>query len=139
MDQIEPKNKRRILLGKVGFDGHDRGVKIVAAVLREAGYEVIYLGKYLTVESVVNTAIDEDVDVIGLSFLGGSHLIHSREIVDRMKANGLDDILYMVGGVIPHKGIAALKELGVDAVFPANTMTQEIVEFLDQEIGKRVK
>ena len=139
MNEQRRGRRYRVLLGKVGFDGHDRGVKIVAAVLREAGYEVIYLGKYLTVDSVVKTAVDEDVDVIGLSFLGGSHVVYSRELVEQIKAKGLDDILYMVGGVIPHKDIQTLKDMGVDAVFPANTMSKEIVVFFDQEIEKRGK
>jgi methylmalonyl-CoA mutase C-terminal domain/subunit len=121
MDKPVRKGRGRILLGKVGFDGHDRGVKIIAAVLRESGYEVIYLGKYLTVDSVIQAAIDEDVDAIGLSFLGGSHVIHSREIVQQMKSNNLEDVLFITGGVIPPGDIVKLEELGVDAVFPANT------------------
>ncbi|MFH1351888.1 MAG: cobalamin-dependent protein [Pseudomonadota bacterium] len=134
MDELHRGKKLRILLGKVGFDGHDRGIKIVAAVLRETGYEVIYLGKYLTVDSVIKAAIDEDADVIGLSFLGGSHVIYSREIVEQMKANGLDDVLFIVGGVVPHKDTGVLKDIGVDAIFPPNTMTKEITESIDQKI-----
>ena len=129
----KPRSKRgKVLLGKVGFDGHDRGIKIITAILREAGYEVIYLGKYLTAESVINAAIDEDVHAIGLSFLGGSHLVYSREVVEQMKANGLDDVLFTVGGVIPYRDLAKLKEMGIDGIFPANTMTHEIVQFFDQ-------
>ena len=126
--------KTRILLGKVGFDGHDRGVKIVAAILREAGFEVIYLGKYLTANTVVKTAIDEDVDAIGLSFLGGAHVAYCQEITDLMKQNGLEDVLFLVGGVVPHQDVAELARIGVDAVFPANTNTGEIVHFLKQSI-----
>jgi methylmalonyl-CoA mutase C-terminal domain/subunit len=125
----------RVLLGKVGFDGHDRGVKIVAAILREAGYEVIYLGKYLTAESVVKAAVDEDVDVIGLSFLGGAHVVYCREVVELMREQGLENVLLMVGGVVPHRDYAVLQEIGVDAVFPANTITREIVQFLDERLG----
>jgi len=134
MEERYQFKKARVLLGKVGFDGHDRGLKIIAAVLREAGYEVIYLGKYLTVDSVIQAAIDEDVDAIGLSFLGGSHVIHSREVVEQMRANGLGDVLFAAGGVIPHRDVVKLEELGVDAIFPANTMTKEIVQFFDQNL-----
>lgn len=128
--------KERVLLAKVGFDGHDRGVKIIATILREAGYEVIFLGKYLTVESVVKAAIDEDVHVIGLSFLGGAHIPYCREMVALMKEQGLENVLLVVGGAIPHKDRAVLMEMGVDAVFPSNTLTQEIVQFLEGNLRK---
>lgn len=128
------ENKRsRVLLAKVGFDGHDRGIKIIATVLREAGYEVIFLGKYLTAESVVRAALDEDVDVIGLSFLGGAHIPYSREMVSLMKDHNLEDVIFIVGGAIPHKDRSVLKEIGVDAVFPTNTLTEEIIQFLKME------
>ncbi len=123
---------RRILLAKVGFDGHDRGVKILAAVLREAGHEVIYLGKYLTVPSVLEAAVEEDVAVIGLSFLGGAHLAYCREMVAGMRARELGHVTLMVGGVIPAKDRAALAEMGVAGVFSANTRTREIVSFLER-------
>jgi len=126
----------RVLLGKIGFDGHDRGIKIMASILRDAGYEVIYLGKYLRAESVIKAAIEEDVDVIGLSFLGGSHVVHSREMARLMKENGLDDVLFVIGGVIPQKDIAELKKIGVNGIFPANTMTQEFLQFLEQYLKK---
>jgi methylmalonyl-CoA mutase C-terminal domain/subunit len=132
------RKKFRVLLGKIGFDGHDRGIKIIATVLRDAGYEVIYLGKYLTEESVVRAAIDEDVDVIGLSFLGGSHVVHSREMVKLMKENGIENTLLFVGGVIPQKDIPELKKIGVNGIFPANTMTQEILQTLEQNLSRRV-
>ncbi len=122
---------RRILLAKVGFDGHDRGVKILASVLREAGHEVIYLGKYLTVPSVLEAAVEEDVAVIGLSFLGGAHLAYCREMLSGMRARGLDQVSLMVGGVIPAKDHSALEKMGVAAVFSANTKTEEIVSFLE--------
>jgi methylmalonyl-CoA mutase C-terminal domain/subunit len=134
MERKRESRKARVLLGKIGFDGHDRGVKIIAAILREAGHEVIYLGKYLTTETVVQAAVDEDVDVIGLSFLGGAHVVYSREIVERMQQRGLEDVLFLVGGVIPHQDVGELIEIGVDAVFPSNTITQDIVVFLDRQL-----
>lgn len=129
--------KARILLAKIGFDGHDRGIKIIAAVLRDAGYEVLYLGKYMTAGSVVKAAVDEDVDAIGLSFLQGSHVIYSEEVVELMKENGIKDVLLIVGGVITHKDFVKLKEIGVDAIFPANTITREIVQFLDKNLKEK--
>jgi methylmalonyl-CoA mutase C-terminal domain/subunit len=133
----QTNRKERVLLAKVGFDGHDRGIKIIAAVLREAGYEVIFLGKYLTVESVVRAAIDEDVDVIGLSFLGGAQIPYCREMTAAMKEHELDDVLFIVGGAIPHKDRSTLEEMGVDAVFPTNTLTGEIVQFLEANLKKK--
>jgi methylmalonyl-CoA mutase C-terminal domain/subunit len=121
----------RILLAKVGFDGHDRGVKVLAAVFRDAGHDVIYLGKYLTPDQVAAAALEEDVEVIGLSFLGGAHLTHCRETLALLAGHGLDDIVVIAGGVIPHKDRAALEALGVDAVFPANTDTRDILAYLD--------
>jgi methylmalonyl-CoA mutase C-terminal domain/subunit len=132
MERKRGSSKARVLLGKVGFDGHDRGVKIIAAILREAGYEVIYLGKYLTAEAIVRAAVDEDVDVIGLSFLGGAQAVYSKEVVERMQQRGLEDVLFLVGGVIPHRDVGELTEIGVDAVFPSNTITQDIIVFLDR-------
>jgi methylmalonyl-CoA mutase C-terminal domain/subunit len=129
--------KARILLAKIGFDGHDRGIKIIAAVLRDAGYEVLYMGKYLTAESVVKAAVDEDVDAIGLSFLQGSHVVYSKEVVELIKENGIEEVLLIVGGVIPYKDVVKLKEIGVNAIFPANTITREIVQFLDKNLKKR--
>ena len=125
------------MLAKIGFDGHDRGAKIIAAILREAGYEVIYLGKYLTVETVIKAAMDEDVDVIGLSFLGGAHVVHCREVAERMKDNGLEDVLFVIGGVIPHQDFEVLKGIGVDAIFSTNTISEEILEFLDQNLKEK--
>ncbi len=124
----------RILLAKVGFDGHDRGVKILATVFRDAGYDVIYLGKYLTAEQVVTSALEEDVAVIGLSFLGGAHVTHCQELVALMAEHDLGDVLLLAGGVIPHKDVAALEELGVDAVFAANTDTRDILGYLEARI-----
>jgi len=122
----------KILLAKVGFDGHDRGVKILASIFRERGHEVVYLGKYLTVETVIAAAIDEDVDVVGLSFLSGSHVGYCQELVKLLAEHGRDDVLLIVGGVIPHQDMDALEAVGVDAVFAANTDTRKILSFLDQ-------
>lgn len=127
----------KILLAKVGFDGHDRGVKILAATFRDEGHEVIYLGKYLTVDAVVAAAVQEDVDVIGLSFLGGSHIGYCEEAGRKMRENGLADALLVVGGTIPHQDFDSLKNAGVDAVFSANTRLKEITDFLDGHCAAR--
>jgi methylmalonyl-CoA mutase C-terminal domain/subunit len=121
----------KILLAKVGFDGHDRGIKILTSILREHGHEVVYLGKYLTVAVVVEAALQEDVDVIGLSFLGGSHITYCQEIAQRLRERGLGRVCLVVGGVIPDKDIDPLKQAGVHAVFTPNTDTRDILKFLD--------
>ena len=126
------KRKLKVLLAKVGFDGHDRGVKILASVFRDAGYDVVYIGKYLTVEDVVNAAIDEDVDVVGLSFLGGSHITYCRDIIQLMEDEGLDGCSLIIGGVIPMKDFQPLRDAGVSAIFSANTRTTEITGYLDK-------
>jgi methylmalonyl-CoA mutase, C-terminal domain len=122
----------KILLAKVGFDGHDRGIKVLTSILREHGHEVVYLGKYLTVPMVVEAALQEDVNVIGLSFLGGSHLTYCQEIVAQLRASGLGHVGLMVGGVIPDKDVAPLRQAGVHAVFTPNTDTREIVAYLSE-------
>ncbi len=133
------QNRSRVLLGKIGFDGHDRGIKIIASILRNAGYEVIYLGKYLRTESLIRAAIEEDVDVIGLSFLGGSHVVHCREVEKMMRENSLKDVLFVIGGVIPQKDLTELKKIGVDGIFPANTMSQEVLQFLEKNLKKKTQ
>ena len=128
----EVVDARRILLAKVGFDGHDRGIKVLASLFREAGHEVIYLGKYLTVDQVVEAALEEDVDVIGLSFLGGAHVPYCQEMIERMA-----EVTLMVGGVIPRKDFTALRELGITGIFDSNTPSQEILQFLQIRVALR--
>jgi methylmalonyl-CoA mutase C-terminal domain/subunit len=106
------QRKIRVIISKVGLDGHDRGSKVVAALLREAGMEVVYLGMYQTPEGIVQAAIDEDVDVIGVSYLSGEHLVYTPKIVEEMKKNRLDDVLFLVGGSFPPEDIAVMKEMG---------------------------
>ncbi|MDP6564400.1 MAG: cobalamin B12-binding domain-containing protein [Alphaproteobacteria bacterium] len=125
----------RILLAKVGFDGHDRGVKVLAAAFRDAGHEVIYLGKYLTVAAVVQAAIQESAEVIGLSFLGGAHLTYCRELMELIAEEGLDDRLVIAGGVIPRKDFPALTEMGIAGIFDTNTRTGDILDFLDRSLA----
>ncbi|MAG96492.1 MAG: cobalamin-dependent protein [Alphaproteobacteria bacterium] len=133
----EVVDARRILLAKVGFDGHDRGIKVLASLFREAGHEVIYLGKYLTVDQVVEAALEEDVDVIGLSFLGGAHVPYCQEMIERMAERGMAEVTLMVGGVIPRKDFTVLRELRITGIFDSNTPSQEILQFLQTRVALR--
>jgi methylmalonyl-CoA mutase, C-terminal domain len=124
--------KPRLLIAKPGLDGHDRGAKYVAQVLRDAGFEVIYTGIRRTPEQIVATAIQEDVAGIGLSLLSGAHLLLFRRVIELLHAQGADDIVVFGGGTIPPKDIPALESLGVAAVFTPGTSAERIVERLDE-------
>jgi methylmalonyl-CoA mutase C-terminal domain/subunit len=117
----------RILVGKPGLDGHDRGAKVVALALKDAGMEVIYTGLHRTLEQIVAAAVQEAVDVIGLSIMSGAHLPICRRLLDLMASEGIQDIPVVVGGVIPKPDIAELKEMGIQGVFPGGTPFDEIV------------
>ncbi|MBI2867026.1 MAG: cobalamin B12-binding domain-containing protein [Chloroflexi bacterium] len=123
-----PKHPIRVLVAKPGLDGHDRGAKALTFALRDAGMEVIYTGIHRTPEEIVKTALEEDVDVIGLSILSGAHLHLSKRVIDLMKQEKLTDVLLLVGGLIPTKDIQALKDLGVHGVFPAYSRFEDIVD-----------
>ena len=117
----------KILVGKPGLDGHDRGAKVVALALRDAGMEVIYTGLHRTLEQIVAAAVQEAVDVIGLSIMSGAHLPICRRLLDLMASEGIQDIPVVVGGVIPKLDIAELREMGIQGVFPGGTPFDEIV------------
>ena len=131
---MSTSKKGRVLLAKVGLDGHDRGVKVVASWLRDAGVEVIFLGRHLTPEQVVKSAIEEDVDAIGLSFLSADHTILLRKTLEEMKKHNLE-VPLIAGGVIPKTDILPLKEMGVTEVFGAGTKVEEIVEAIKRLCG----
>lgn len=120
----------RVLIGKVGLDGHDRGVKLIARSLRDAGMEVIYTGLHQTPEQVVNTAVQEDVDAIGLSVLSGAHKTLFTRVLDLLKEQGVDDIVVFGGGIIPDEDVPQLKAAGVKALFGPGTPMTEIVDFV---------
>ncbi len=124
---MKTKNKIRVLIAKPGLDGHDKGAKIVALALRDAGMEVIYSGLHQTLDQITQTAIQETVDVIGLSIMSGAHLPISEKLITMMKEQGLDDVNLTVGGVIPHRDIPKLKEMGVAEVFPGGTSFEDII------------
>jgi methylmalonyl-CoA mutase C-terminal domain/subunit len=128
------QRKIRVIISKVGLDGHDRGSKVVAALLREAGMEVVYLGMYQTPEGIVQAAIDEDVDVIGVSYLSGEHLVYTPKIVEEMKKNGLDDVLFLVGGSFPPEDIPVMKDMGADEVFRGGSLTDSFVNYIRQNV-----
>jgi methylmalonyl-CoA mutase, C-terminal domain len=122
----------RVLIAKPGLDGHDRGAKVVAHALRDAGVEVVYSGLKRTPEEIVQEAIQEDVDVIGLSVLSGAHMLLARRVLDGLRAHGADDIAVVVGGIIPPRDVGALQQLGVRHVFPMGTPLPEIVKAFRQ-------
>ncbi len=129
--------KIRVLIAKVGLDGHDRGAKVVAAALRDAGMEVIYTGLRKTPEMIVEAALQEDVDAIGISILSGAHMTVFPKVVNLLKKNGLDDVLLFGGGIIPDKDIDELKKIGVGNLFTPGSSTVEIVNYLRQEASKK--
>ena len=129
-----PERKIRILVGKPGLDGHDRGAKIVARALRDAGMEVIYTGLHQTPEEVVATAIQEDVDAIGLSVLSGAHNYLFGRVLDLLREKGADDVVVFGGGIIPPEDVERLKEQGVKEVFTPGASTRDIVAFVRDHI-----
>jgi methylmalonyl-CoA mutase C-terminal domain/subunit len=129
--------KLRVVVAKPGLDGHDRGAKIIARALRDAGMEVIYTGLHQTPEQIVETAIQEDADAIGLSILSGAHMTLVPRIVAGLRAQGVDDVIVVVGGTIPARDIPELERLGVAAVFTPGAPLGEIVEFLRRSAGER--
>lgn len=129
------ERKVRILVAKPGLDGHDRGAKVVARALRDAGFEVIYTGIRQTPEAIAEAALQEDVDVVGLSILSGAHMALVPKIMRLLKEKGLDDVLVLVGGIIPDEDVPKLKALGVKGVFGPGTLTTEIIAFIRRELG----
>ncbi len=134
---MERERKIRVLVAKPGLDGHDRGAKVVARALKDAGMEVIYTGIRQTPEQIAKTAIQEDVDVVGLSCLSGAHNHLFPKVVELLKEQGADDILVFGGGIIPHEDIPTLKEKGIIEVFQPGTDTHEIIEAITREVRKK--
>ena len=127
----------RILTAKVGLDGHDRGIKVISRALRDAGVEVIYTGLHQTPAMVVEAAIQEDVDGIGISLLSGAHMTLFPEIIRLLKERGADDIVVFGGGIIPDSDVAALEEIGVDKVFTPGTSLDEAVSYVKERFGEK--
>jgi methylmalonyl-CoA mutase C-terminal domain/subunit len=131
---LESAREIRVLIAKPGLDGHDRGAKVVAHALKEAGMEVIYTGLHKTVDQIVRIAIQEDVDIIGLSIMSGAHLPIVEKLMKLTSRKGIGDKMVIVGGVIPNQDIARLKALGVAGVFPGGTRFSEIVTFITDNV-----
>jgi methylmalonyl-CoA mutase C-terminal domain/subunit len=127
-------HKTRVLIAKPGMDGHDRGVKVIARALRDAGMEVIYAGLRQTPEMIVNAALQEDVDVIGLSILSGAHNAIVPRVMELLRQNQMSDVMVLVGGIIPGQDVEPLKQKGVAAVFPPGTPMDDIVRFIRQNV-----
>jgi methylmalonyl-CoA mutase C-terminal domain/subunit len=126
------QNRKRILIGKIGLDGHDNGIRIVSKWLADAGFEVIYLGLYNTPEGVIRTVIQENADLIGCSFLGGEHLFYCKKLLHLLRENGLGNKKLIVGGVIPPDDVKALKAMGVSAIFTSGTMRETIIQKVNE-------
>ncbi len=125
------------MIAKPGLDGHDVGAKVVALALKDAGMEVIYTGLHRTIEEIAKTAMEEDVDVIGMSIYSGAHLALSKKLMDRLKDIGLTDRMVLVGGNIPKKDVDRLREYGVDGVFPVGSKLDDIIGFISKNFGLR--
>lgn len=130
------QKKIRVLIAKPGLDGHDRGAKIVARALRDAGMEVIYTGLHQTAEMIVASAIQEDVDVVGLSLLSGAHMTLFVDVSRLLKKKGLDDVLVVGGGIIPEEDVPQLKKEGIDGVFGPGTHVDDIVAFITKNVKR---
>lgn len=132
-----PEQKIRVLVAKPGLDGHDRGAKVIARALRDAGMEVIYTGLRQTPEMIVTAALQEDVDVIGLSILSGAHNAIVPRVLELMKQNKMDDVLVLVGGIIPDQDVPTLKQAGVSGIFQPGTPMDDIVQFIKSNVKPR--
>jgi methylmalonyl-CoA mutase, C-terminal domain len=137
MTATQTARKIRIVVAKPGLDGHDRGAKIIARALRDAGMEVIYTGLHQTPEQIAETVIQEDADAVGLSILSGAHMTLVPRVVELLSEQGVDDVLVTVGGTIPAEDIPELQKLGVAAVFTPGAATDEIVEFIRERAAER--
>lgn len=133
------EQKIRVLVAKPGLDGHDRGAKVVARALRDAGFEVIYTGIRQTPQMIAEAALQEDVDVVGLSILSGAHMTLCPKVVDLLRAQGQEDVLVVVGGIVPNDDVEKLKQAGIAAVFGPGASTQDIADFITRTVGQPVE
>jgi len=128
------EKKIRVLIAKPGLDGHDRGAKVIARALRDAGMEVVYTGIRQTPEMIAEAALQEDVDVVGMSILSGAHMALFPRVMELLHQSGMDDVLVVVGGIIPDEDMPALKEMGIQGVFGPGTPTDQIVGFIRENV-----
>ncbi len=134
---MEKRNTIRVLAAKPGLDGHDRGIKVLASALMDAGMEVVYTGLRQTPAQIVETAIQEDVDVIAMSILSGAHDYHFPKVMELLKEKGINDVLVLGGGIIPDEDIPALKECGIAEIFGPGTNTQDVVEYIKKNVKRK--
>ncbi len=134
---MSQKEQIRVLVAKPGLDGHDRGAKVIARALRDAGFEVIYTGLHQTPEMIVRAAIEEDVHVIGMSILSGAHNALVPDVIDGVKQAGMNDALILVGGIIPEEDFEPLRKLGVHMIFTPGASLQEVVDYIQANAPKR--
>ena len=134
---MSSEHRIRVLIAKPGLDGHDRGAKVVARALRDAGMEVVYTGIRQTPEMIAEAALQEDVDAVGLSVLSGAHSELFPRILEELRSRGVDDVLLLAGGIIPDEDVPALKEMGFQAVFRPGADTREIVRFVEENVRAR--
>jgi len=134
MTDIPNRKKIKVLIAKPGLDGHDRGAKVIVHTLKDAGMEVIYTGLHNTIEEIVDTAAEKNVDVVGLSIYSGAHLPLSKKLIDLMKEKDLAGKLVLIGGNIPHNDVKTLRNYGIKGVFPTGSNLEEIVKFLKENI-----
>jgi methylmalonyl-CoA mutase, C-terminal domain len=133
------KRKIRILVGKPGLDGHDRGAKVVARALSDAGFEVVYTGLHQTPEMIASAAVQEDVDAVGLSIMSGAHMTLFPAVLDALKARGATDVVVFGGGIVPDEDVAALRSLGVAAIFKPGASTREIIDWVEGNVRPRLE
>jgi len=131
---MSPERKLRVLLGKAGLDGHDRGVKVIARGFRDAGFEVVYTGLHQTPDQIVNAAIQEDADMVGISCLSGAHVYLFSEVIKQLRERGAGDVTVIGGGIIPKEDIPELKQAGVKEVFQPGASIQEIVDWVKTNV-----
>ena len=137
MEAGSQQRKIRVVVAKPGLDGHDRGAKVIARALRDAGMEVIYTGLHQTPEQIAETVLQEDADAVGLSILSGAHMTLVPKVVRLLSEQGADDVIVTVGGTIPAEDIPELKKLGVAEIFTPGSSTQEIIDFIQSSVGTR--
>ncbi|HET6281696.1 MAG TPA: cobalamin B12-binding domain-containing protein [Polyangia bacterium] len=135
----DDKRKIRILVAKPGLDGHDRGAKVVARALADAGYEVIYTGLHQTPQMIATAALQEAVDAVGLSIMSGAHMTHFPAVMEALRVAGAAGVVVFGGGIVPDDDVAALKQLGVAAIFKPGASTQEIVDWIERELRPRLE
>jgi methylmalonyl-CoA mutase C-terminal domain/subunit len=134
---LKNQRKIRVLIAKPGLDSHDRGAKVVARALRDAGMEVIYTGLRQTPEQIAETALQEDVNVVGLSILSGAHKVLFPRVMELLKQKGLKDVMVFAGGIIPEEDVADLKKLGIKEIFGPGTTTETIIQYVTENVPKR--